>query len=252
MNTTTASHLAAIESHDRWTAAARVSYQRLADGFAALSATDWQRPTPCIGWTVRDLGGHVVGAMRSAATLRESVSQQRAMLTRAKRTGEAQVDALTALQIERTAELSEREIVDEMQRLVEPAVRGRSRVPRFIRRRAGFRVTMPGIDERWTLDYFLDCILTRDAWLHYIDLADTLGVEPTLDDHDRAIVGDVAAEWARRHGQPVELTLTGPAGGMLSVGSDGEQITIDAVEFCRVVSGRAADPRPLLAQAVPF
>jgi hypothetical protein len=62
----------------------------------------------------------------------------------------------------------------------------------------------------------------------------------------------VAVEWARRHGAPVELHLTGPAGGRLSVGSAGDEITLDAVEFCRVVSGRRPHPHPFLAQEVPF
>jgi hypothetical protein len=108
------------------------------------------------------------------------------------------------------------------------------------------------IVERWTLDHFMGCILTRDAWLHAIDLADALGEEPALDETDAAVIGDVAVEWARRHGQPVELTLTGPAGGGLVVGDGGEQVRIDAVEFCRIVSGRVPASHPLLEQPVPF
>jgi hypothetical protein len=61
----------------------------------------------------------------------------------------------------------------------------------------------------------------------------------------------VVAEWARAHGKPYRLTLTGPAGGLWSSGTDGEQITMDAVEFCRVLSGRATGTG-LLAHQVPF
>ena len=102
------------------------------------------------------------------------------------------------------------------------------------------------------MDHFLGCILTRDAWLHRIDLADALGAVPELDADDRVVVGDVASEWARRHGEPVRLTLTGPAGGVLEVGAGGDELTLDAVEFCRVVSGRSTHEHPLLAQPVPF
>lgn len=249
---TASAHLRAVESHAEWMPLAHDAYRRLADRFATLAPDDWARPTPCDGWSVRDLAGHVVGGMRAAASLRETVSQQRAVKRRAARTGEQEVDAMTAIQIERTAHLTVDQIVEEMTSLVEPAVRGRARLPGFVRRRAGLHVSMGTIDERWDLDYFLGCILTRDAWLHRVDLADTLGEPPTIQDADRAIVGDVAAEWARRHGQPVELDLTGPAGGRLTVGSGGDQLTLDAIEFCRVLSGRNTHPHPLMGREVPF
>ena len=56
-------------------------------------------------------------------------------------------------------------------------------------------------------------------------------------------------EWAGRHGQPYTLELTGPAGG--AWGTGGERITLDALDFCRVVSGRG-EATGLLATAVPF
>jgi hypothetical protein len=42
-----------------------------------------------------------------------------------------------------------------------------------------------------------------------------------------------------RHQQPVEVVLPGPAGGKFVQGSDGPRIEMDALEFCRVLSGRA-------------
>lgn len=241
-----------VPSHAEWMQLARDAYERLVGTFAGLDNQDWSRATPCDGWSVRDLAGHVVGSMRAAASLRETVSQQRAVKRRVAATGGQEVDAMTAIQLERTAELNEQQVVTELRALVEPALRGRSKMPGFVRRRAGFQVTMGAIDERWNLDYFLGCILTRDAWLHRIDICDTLDREPELDGDDRRIVGDVAVEWARRHGRPVELTLTGPPGGHLSAGNGGDEITLDAIEFCRVVSGRTTHPHPLLAHEVPF
>jgi hypothetical protein len=64
-------------------------------------------------------------------------------------------------------------------------------------------------------------------------------------------VADVVAEWARRHGQPYTLRLTGPAGGTFTDGEGGEVIEVDAVEFCRILSGRG-DGSGLLNQEVPF
>jgi hypothetical protein len=48
------------------------------------------------------------------------------------------------------------------------------------------------------------------------------------------------------------LTLTGPAGGRyVAGGGSGEELVLDAVEFCRTLSGRASGTG-LLAQPVPF
>ncbi|MGQ0618068.1 MAG: hypothetical protein ACT4PW_13950 [Acidimicrobiia bacterium] len=47
------------------------------------------------------------------------------------------------------------------------------------------------------------------------------------------------------------LTLTGPAGGHFTRDSGGEEHTLDAVEFCRVLSGRGSGDG-LLAEEVPF
>jgi hypothetical protein len=47
------------------------------------------------------------------------------------------------------------------------------------------------------------------------------------------------------------LELAGAAGGTFARGAGGETISIDAVEFCRILSGRAT-ATGLLAQEVPF
>jgi hypothetical protein len=70
-------------------------------------------------------------------------------------------------------------------------------------------------------------------------------------EHDGRLVTDVVSEWARRHGQPFTLTLTGDAGGVYVAGAGGEHIELDAVEFCRILSGRARGTG-LLTTEVPF
>jgi hypothetical protein len=109
-----------------------------------------------------------------------------------------------------------------------------------------------GRPETWKMGYLLDVVLTRDPWMHRVDVARATGRDLDLTaEHDGRLVADVVAEWARRHGQPFTLTLTGTAGGTYVAGHAGEDITIDAVEFCRVLSGRAPG-HGLLAQEVPF
>jgi hypothetical protein len=109
-----------------------------------------------------------------------------------------------------------------------------------------------GGSETWRMGYLLDIVLTRDTWMHRADLAKATGRAMELTaEHDGRIVADAVAEWGRRHGQPFVVHLTGVAGGTFTQGEGGEQITMDAVDFCRILSGRGTG-EGLLQQLVPF
>lgn len=256
MSTTHVTDLEALPPLTRREAVAlgRVEYRRITDAVAQLAPEDWTRPTDCEGWVVRDLVGHVAGAMHTAASLRRQIAEQKQFQRRARTTGENEVDAMTAIQIEATADLDHAALLDQMRGDVDRAARGRLRLPGIVARSQTFEVVMNTLAEEWSLDYLLGQILTRDTWLHRVaDLARATGTDPVLDSgHDGRIVADVAAEWARRHGRAVHLTLTGPAGGNFSSGHDGPSLTLDAVEFCRVLSRRSPATHDLLEQEVPF
>jgi hypothetical protein len=109
-----------------------------------------------------------------------------------------------------------------------------------------------GVQETWKLGYLLDVVLTRDTWMHRVDLARATGRPMVLTPaHDGRLVAEVVAEWARRHRQPFVLHLQGAAGGTFTAGEGGEQIDLDAVEFCRILAHRASGTG-LLAHEVPF
>ena len=99
----------------------------------------------------------------------------------------------------------------------------------------------------------IDVIYLRDTWMHRVDTATATGAELVLTpEHDGRIVADVVAEWARRHGAPFTLELTGPAGGLFSAsGAAGEPTVLDAVEFCTLLAGRGT-PTGLFTTIVPF
>jgi hypothetical protein len=192
--------------------------------------------------------------MRSAASPRETLSQLVAIKRAVRSQGGSETDAMTRIQIERTAALASSELVAECAALVVSATRGRRRTPAPLRRMVKIPVVMGSIDETWRLGYLIDTILTRDAWLHRVDLCRALDrpIESTAD-HDGVIIADVVGEWGRRHGQPFGLVLTGPAGDTFGSGTPAEadQLELDAVEFCRIVSGRSAGDG-LLRTDVPF
>jgi hypothetical protein len=111
------------------------------------------------------------------------------------------------------------------------------------------------VHESWRLGYLIDTIYLRDLWMHRADATHALGKPIELSaDHDGRIVADIVAEWARRHGKPFTLDLTGPAGGTYAHHPDlpeAEQISLGAVDFCRTLAGRG-HPAGLLTTIVPF
>jgi uncharacterized protein (TIGR03083 family) len=228
---------------------AAAEYERFADLLRTLRPGDWTRPTECPGWDVRAMAAHALGMVEMAASVRENYRQLRL----ARRRGGVFIDALTGLQVDERQHMTPAEIMGRFAARAPKAARGRRRTPGFIRRRV-----MPepqpvgGRDETWTIGYLVDVILTRDPWMHRADIARATGAAHVLTaEHDGVLVADVAAEWAARHGQPYTLRLTGPAGGSWTSGEGGPVIETDAVEFCRVLSGRGhADG--LLATQVPF
>jgi uncharacterized protein (TIGR03083 family) len=232
----------------------RTEYQRLVDALRQLGPDDWGRPTDCTEWTVRDLAGHVTGMMDSDSAFRRFVGEQIRAGRKAKRDGIDPVDAMTALQVAQMASHSPAELVERMQQLVEPAAAGRRRLPGWFSRAAKFPQVVNGTTEKWSLDYLFGIIITRDTWLHRVaDVARAVDRPPVLDQqHDGRIVADVVTEWTRRHGSNVELVLTGPAGGHFHQGTNGPRVEVDAIEFCRMLSGRAEPSHELLQTQVPF
>jgi uncharacterized protein (TIGR03083 family) len=248
MGTSTAptTEMTGIMRHDDWMTLATEEYRRLDALLAELSEEDWGRPTDCDEWTVQQMVAHLVGAAEAGASMRELVHQAR--LGRGARPGEPGVDGMNAVQVRERGDRAPARLRSDLATSGARAVRRRTGLPGALR---AMRVPFgPPLGTK-PLGYLMDCIYTRDAWMHRIDISRCTGRALRLTaDHDGRIVADVVAEWARGHGQPYRLTLSGPAGGSWSNG-DGEAHALDAVEFCRIVSGRAPGSG-LLAHEVPF
>ena len=227
---------------------AETEYQRVADLLASLSPDQWIVPTECPGWDVRAMAGHMLGMIQMVASVPEMARQQSGAARLAKRGGGLMVDALTALQVEKNAALSPEELVAEVRRLGPRAARNRRRAPSLLRN----RTMEDDTDGVWTFEYLFDVILTRDPFMHRIDISRATGRPMVATaDHEGVIVDDVVREWAGRHGAPYALELHGPAGGRWSSGHASEGLEMDPFEFCRVLSGRTPGVG-LLTTQVPF
>lgn len=231
---------------------ATTEYDRVAVQFESLTLEQWTLPTDCPDWDVRAMAGHMLGMMQMIASMPEMIRQQLAAKRRAKRDDRVMIDALTALQVEKNADLTTVELTQQVRRLAPKAVKARRRAPGVIRKQ-----TMPDQDEWWTMGYLFDVILTRDPFLHRVDIARATKTPiAATAEHEGTIIDDVVDEWAGRHGAGYDLELTGPAGGHwqhgdgMSKGSS-EHIKIDAFDFCRALSGRT-HAEGLLRTQVPF
>ena len=232
---------------------AATEYQRFVQLLRGLRPEDWTKPTECAGWDVRAMAAHALGMVEMAASIGEQVRQNRAAKARQSQRGGLLIDALTSVQVDERAEMTPDQIVARFAARAPKAARGRRHTPGFVRRRQ-----LPALQdvgdakEAWTFGYLIDVILTRDPWMHRVDIVRATGARHLLTpEHDGVLVADVVAEWAARHGQPYTLRLTGPTGGEWSSGTGQPVIDMDAVDFCRAVSGRGpADG--LLTTAVPF
>lgn len=219
------------------------AYEDLVMLLESLSGDDWQSPTDCPAWNVSDMVGHVIGNAKAAASKREMLRQNLYGFRHARKYDNNPMDAYNALQVAEHASMSPAERIAALRTLLPAAVDGRMRTPRVLRavsasvKNNGSMVR--GMPTKANFGHLVDVIFTRDVFMHRIDITRAVGRRMIPGENDRRIVEDAVHEWAGTHGQPVEVVLTGPAGGTFVQGSNGSRIEMDALEFCRVLSGRA-------------
>lgn len=239
-----------VLEHDEAMRLAEMEYDRLLAVIDDLNEEDWSRPTECPGWDVKDMLGHILGMLELQSDGEERMRQIKTAAGIAAQTGGLRLDALTALQVREHANLAPRELTAALRTAVPRALAARKAFTAE-QRAATYVSELPG-EAPWTIGYLFDVIHTRDPWIHRSDISRAVGTEMALTaDHDGRIVADVVADWARRHGQPFTLTLSGPAGDSFCSGAGGGDLDLDAVEFCRILSGREPGTG-LLAASVPF
>lgn len=220
------------------------AYGQLDALLRTLGETDWSAPTACPGWSVSDMVGHLIGAARGNASVVEFTRQQLWGLRHRKDYGGNPLDATNGLQISDQAGRPDTERADVLRDVAPRAIRGRLRLSAWLGSvkvplsTSGSAVGMP---RSVNLGRLLDVVYTRDVWMHTIDIAEAVARPLSLDEPvNRRIVQDVVLDWSRRHRQPFDLTLTGPAGGQFHWGTGGSVLELDAIDFCRTLSGRSA------------
>jgi uncharacterized protein (TIGR03083 family) len=223
-----------IAGDEAWVVAA-AEYRRMLELLRTLAVGDWSRPTDCTAWDVRGMLGHLVGAAEGFGSPPELIHQYwlgAKLRRRGEVDGQMPVDGANAVQVRERAGATTTELI----------ARYELAIPKVLRWRRRLRwtpVSMQDDGGRFTMRELFEVILTRDTWMHRVDIARATGRAMVLTpEHDGRVVEDCVLDWAKKHGRPFSLVLSGPAGGRHAAGVDGPSIEIDAVEFVRALSGR--------------
>jgi uncharacterized protein (TIGR03083 family) len=236
---------------------ATAMYDRLLVELDAVAPDQWEAETACAPWSVADIVRHLVGAAKGHASMRQLARQAIYGKRHARDHDGNDMDAMNALQVADHAGLSPAQLPRALAEIAPRAVAKRMSRPRVLH---GIRLpnaprgsTANGMPPSLRLGHLFTVILTRDVFLHRLDIARAVGREIEVDAATEGrLVADIVAEWAERHGEPFRLTLAGPAGGRYASGAAGATLEVDALELCWILSGRAPAPHPLLETRVLF
>ena len=154
---------------------AATEYDRCAEMFRSLRPAQWATATDCPAWNVRQMAAHMLGMAEMAASIRENVRQQR-MAAKVAGSGVAYVDALTQLQVDERADWTPEQITARYAaRGPKAAAAAAAPLPSCAVATMSQLQEVNGVREPWTFGYLIDVILTRDPWMHRLDIAAATG-----------------------------------------------------------------------------
>jgi uncharacterized protein (TIGR03083 family) len=225
-------------SHREGMELAETEYRRFADTLGQLRPDDWAKQTVNDDWNVRQLTAHVLGFAEGNASFRVFAKAMRAGKKRAKEKGyDHFIHGVNEVQVEEREHLTPADLVARWATAWPKALKGRRRFTPFLR---WIPVDFgPVIGKKPIGPYLMDVCYTRDTWMHRIDISRAAGLDPVLTpEHDGRLIEEMVAEWGKLHDLSLVLHLEGAAGGSYVRGDGGDELTIDAVEWIWILSGR--------------
>ena len=232
-------------SHREATAMAMLELERFLTLVTSLSEDDWEKPTVCPLWSVRQILAHVTGAAAAYARWSEFKRQGDPKVQRAYRaSGLSFLDSMNQIQVDDRASSTPAALIDELRTVGPRAIATRARLPVLLR---ALRVPLPALGGIIPIGYLTDLIYTRDMWMHRLDLcrATQRGMVMTPG-HDGRIVALVVRDLQKKLTARLRTTsiiyhLSGNAGGRWQLGarvSPATTIHLDVLDFNLLASGR--------------
>lgn len=231
---------------------AQTEYERLLAVLETLSGDEWQQPTYCSEWNVRQMVAHLAGAVAGSSSFAE-FKRQNIDAPYGDEVDEP-VDGTNRLQIEERADKTTDELVAEFRELGQVAVHNRQKLPWIVRK---IRVPMGSLGFA-SFEYLMDTIYPRDQWMHRYDICAATGKEMVVTpEHDGRIVAlvlkDIARKLSKQLGnRTILLRLTGKVTAVYQFGQGTPdcEIDIDFFDFNLRASGRISAEEALGKTAV--
>jgi uncharacterized protein (TIGR03083 family) len=225
--------------HDEAMALTAEENRRLGELLVEIKPDQWSLPTDCTRWDVRAIVVHLIAGAEAQASPGEMIKLMRAgPKLMAEIEGIYPVDGVNEAALRARTHLTPAELPALWRRVAAKALRARQRIPAPIRALPLLKLA-PKV---WKpVGYLYDIGFTRDVWMHRVDRSRAIDRPfQATTDHDGRIVADIIAEWATTHTDPFRLKLTGPAGGtyVREAADAGSSIEMDAIDCCRILSGR--------------
>ena len=262
-------------SPDEAAALASVQIERLLALLEQFDPADWEKPTYCSLWNVRQVVAHLAGALGAYADW-ERLLERSVPWTQGKadqpdvtmpifladlagvpverwkeyrQRGFVPLDALNQFEVDQRAHATPASLIAELRAVGLAAIANRLRLPDAVR-----SVQLPVAGVKAPVRYLLDVIYPRDMWMHRMELALATG-RPIIrtTDHEGRLTALVMRDLSLRLNRAlvnrsIVYRLAGPDGGVYHFGpstSPEVVLAMDCVEFHLLASGRksAADVR---------
>lgn len=231
---------------------AREELSRFLNLIESLTPADWDKPTECSLWMVKDIVAHQASHVLALTHFREFIDQFNPLNLRDySRRGMNSLDAANQRQVDKRAKWTPAQIIAEIRENSETSFIGRQRFPFLLR---WLRVRTPGYEGLVSGAELFDNIFTRDMWMHRLDICHATGHEMAQTaDHDGRITALVVRDLdqhlsAKLKGRSLIYRLTGKAGGEWTVGGSSPaaaEVSLDALDFHRLASGRISSQQAL-------
>jgi uncharacterized protein (TIGR03083 family) len=210
----------------------------------SLDENDWNKPTVCPLWDVRQVAAHLAGwvvAFTSFAAFRRHVDNK--SLKPYLQNGMSFLEAMNQLQVDKRANSTPGELMAELAGSGAVANRNCAKLPLLLRM---MRAKIP--DLGWVrIDYMTDLIGTRDMWMHRLDICQATDKPMELDTtHDGRMIALLMRDMGRQHSAKFKTgrvcyELEGVAGGNYYIGTKSSPyatLRVDALDFAFLAAGR--------------
>lgn len=237
-----ATHIPAL-NHEEAGRLARTELDRFLALVESLSGDDWEQPTGCTAWNVREILAHQAGSYAAYASWAEFRRQY--VQNPYVREEDMPVDGVNRRQVEDRQGRTPAELGAELREVGPKAIRTRQRLPWFLRKLPVPFGAPIGVAR---VEWLTDLIYPRDTWMHRVDICRATGRDFVQSaEHDGRMVALVVRDLAQNvegllGGKTAIYDLAGgPAGERYRFGPGSEPdavLQMDVLDFNWLASGR--------------